>query len=250
MKTKTDAKFRACTLIELLVVIAIIAILAGLLLPALARAKAKGQGVKCLSNVKQMELAWQMYADDNDGRLIPNLDGTGNPTNTTWCAGWFTQPPGADNTDLTLLRNSLLGHYTINASVYKCPGDNSVNVRSYSMSRAMAPKSDISGFYTFRKSDGITAPSQFFVFIDESKDTINDGYFLVNYNTDYNGASITLDRPATTHNKGGSLAFADGHASPHVWSGTFVNINPDWIWVMQHSTAPSDGSGWPAPNLP
>src|SRR5882762_9871591 len=70
-------KIKAFTLIELLVVIAIIAILASLLLPALALAKAKAQGIRCLGNLKQLQLCWLIYPDDNGGLMPPQNPGTG-----------------------------------------------------------------------------------------------------------------------------------------------------------------------------
>ncbi|HWD21025.1 MAG TPA: prepilin-type N-terminal cleavage/methylation domain-containing protein [Verrucomicrobiae bacterium] len=148
---------RGFTLIELLVVIAIIAILAAMLLPALALAKQKAQAVKCMSNTKQMMLAYKMYSDDFQGKLVPNnesktaSDTAVDLTKQTpgWVSGWLDYADAqGDDTNIDYLINpqyAALGPYVKNSALFRCPADQSrdVNgqsrVRSYSMSQAVGP---------------------------------------------------------------------------------------------------------------
>jgi len=241
----------AFTLIELLVVIAIVAILAGLVLPAIAKARIRGYSVICLNNSRQLTLAWMMYAGDYEDRLPYNLGGDAGRhtfapnTNINWVNGIMSWEVvnGSDNTNTTLMTSGTLGAYVnYSPKVYKCPLDRALSkeqraagwaerVRSYSMNAMVGHAGplikygwninnpDYQQFFTLT---GIPDPERIFVFVEEHPDSINDGYFL-NVPDD----SQWVDLPASYHDRGCMFSFADGHAEIHKWMSSDTLRPPD-----------------------
>ncbi|HEY5910389.1 MAG TPA: prepilin-type N-terminal cleavage/methylation domain-containing protein [Verrucomicrobiae bacterium] len=261
---------RGFTLIELLVVIAIIAILAAMLLPALARARQKTQGIYCMNDTHQLALATHMYASDNGDFFPPNRDG-GNvgkaAGDAAWVGGWLDFSASTDNTNIAFLINkdlypyaAYLGTYVKNPTAWKCPADRSQvmmgglrmnRVRSISMQNYIGPMSRLwtgsSKWKMNPKMSSVKLPTMTFIFLDEREDSINDGWFA----TDPDTLFQIVDYPASYHGNAAGFAFVDGHSEIHRWRNAKImpnlaqgqllplNVNLsgcfDVYWLAQHA---------------
>ena len=243
------------TLVELLVVIAVIAILAGLLLPVLSRAKDSARNINCESNLRQLQICWHLYADDYRGVFVPNdwIDfeggGSNGPVNndytqTSWCPG-----DARTDTNTANIQSGLLYPYNTSTAIYHCPADVStiedangnrlpqLRTRSYNMSQSVNgypllvdPQTGYAVdalqpcFATFASITNPT-PTQLFVFIDENEVTLEDPQF--GFPQPGSGWPYEWwDMPSNRHSQGSNLSFADGHAEHWHWQAPMTATYP------------------------
>ncbi len=263
----------AFTLIELLVVIAIIAILAAMLLPALSKAKSRAQTISCLSNYKQLALAWTIYTDDNNGTLPPNADNSMGAA-PAWVKGvmdWSTAGQNTNTLALTKSDVALLAPYSAQQyKIYHCPADRYASpaqravgwterARSVAMNAAFGEGS--------RATDGLFQPwaneiivkkiaqlgppgaAKSWVFLDEHPDSINDAAFYVNpYAT--GAAGQWIDTPGSMHDGAATFSFADGHAEIKKWSDSRT-IHPVRYGTLNRISVPNSRDfDWVAERTP
>jgi prepilin-type N-terminal cleavage/methylation domain-containing protein/prepilin-type processing-associated H-X9-DG protein len=235
---------RAFTLIELLVVIAVIAILASLLLPVLSRGKARAQTIDCIDHLRQLQLAFHMYAHDNDNTLVLNnfvylviMGSTNQPAlgddKDSWCHSVAPLDPNPVSST-----NSLLYDYIHNPAIYHCPADTStvngqpglLRNRSFNMSNSI----NMEQADHFTKETEIRSPANLFVFIDTDAAEITDPTFGIVPLGDY-FQNWWLDVPADRHNtRSCNLTFADGHVETWKWKA------PKGHLVNTPTTGPED----------
>jgi prepilin-type processing-associated H-X9-DG protein/prepilin-type N-terminal cleavage/methylation domain-containing protein len=238
----------AFTLVELLVVLIVVGIIASLLLPALAAAKNKTKNNICLNNLKQLQLAWSAYADENDDRFVPNKSHQVGAIQRNIAPSWVLGNAKQDRS-ATNIEAGLLFLYVTSVGPYRCPVDKSLcsgpapaPPRSRSYSLAAIYNSDMDG-KGWNWQPGLRVggpkrlndirkppPSDCFVFLDEDEGSIDDGLFICT-SAPFTSTHQWMEMPSDRHNQGCNISFADGHAAHHRWEAPKIFQDYDQPWV-------------------
>ncbi len=261
---------RAFTIIECLAILAVLAVLFTTLLPGLARTRPPSHAVRCQNNLRQLTVAWGMYAaDSNDALPLNAFSGAamGGVNTSNWITGWLDWTTTSDNTNIAVVADpryaKLASYFARDARLFKCPADNYLSaiqksigfkqrVRSISMCIAIGQGEGKQAYIpalriVTRMSDiSSPPPARTWVLADEQADSINDPCLVVNP-TLYPANYQWIDLPAAYHNGAGSFSFADGHTELKKWrdprtlirpmNGDYLPIispgNVDYQWVIE-----------------
>jgi len=203
---------RGFTLIELLVVIAIIAVLMAILLPALNRVKEQGKRAACLSNVKQMGLAWILYADDNDSKIVNGNTSTGTQNKDGTCWVYWPGRGASEEQRIDGIFRGLLYEYCPNLKLYKCPTGIRGEVVTYAIVDAMNGYDAIPGAegQIVKNREQIRRPGERAVFLDEGR--LSPASWTIWYDQ-----PRWWDQITARHGDGTNLSFVDGHSEYWKW---------------------------------
>jgi len=249
-------------LVELLVVIAIIAILMAVLMPALNKVREQGKRAVCLNNLRQLTLAWIMYADENDDKLVCGDTGeySIHPGETPWVLkDWHLSPPNIMEKKRDAILNGALFPFCKNIKLYKCPTGYPRELRTYAIVDAMNCKNwSGMGAVMFKKRMKITNPVRRIVFIDDGG---GGGSHLGGWTTYTRWASGNdrwrwWDPPPIRHGDGTNVSYADGRSEYWKWKdprtlefGAKLEAfsdpqqgNPDIIMSQSAAWGPKEGN--------